>query len=106
MSLPIYNPPPMEELKKEVERIAKLARLRLEAGEHEKLGKQFSELIQHFAKIQELDTEGVAPTSYPFARRNVLREDRESPAPSSEENLRNAPERHEDFYKVPTVIEG
>lgn len=96
----------MKDSKAEVEKIARLARLELAPGEHEKFARQFSSLLDHFSKIQELRTEGIEPMVYPFEARNVFREDREGEACDPEGLLRNAPERHEGFYKVPKVIEG
>ncbi len=99
----------MKDPQKEVLRIAALARLRLEASDVEKISKQFSSLIEHFEKIQALDTKGVEPLVYPFETANVLRADQERNAENNidkEALLRNAPERIADFYKVPKVIEG
>lgn len=96
----------MEDPQKLVEKVAQLARLQLAPGEHEKFSKQFSGLLENFAKLQKLDTSGVEPTVYPFDLRNVLRHDEPARACEKEELLRNAPARHEDFYKVPKVIEG
>lgn len=96
----------MEDLKKLVEKVAQLARLQLAPGEHEKFAKQFAGLLENFAKLQKLDTTGVEPMVYPFDLRNVLRHDEPSSSVAKEDLLRNAPERQEDFYKVPKVIEG
>ena len=89
-----------------IEHVAKLARLQFEEKELEGFISQLNEILDYVAKIEKLDTTGVAPTSHLFFERTPMREDkvRETPAPV-DEILKNAPQREDNFYVVPRVIE-
>ena len=89
----------------DVEHIAHLARLCLTAGEKEKFGAQLNSILTYVEKLNELDTAGVEPTSHVLALSDVMREDRVSASLSREEALMNAPDRNDDFYRVPKIIE-
>ncbi|MCL4475269.1 MAG: Asp-tRNA(Asn)/Glu-tRNA(Gln) amidotransferase subunit GatC [Nitrospirae bacterium] len=92
-------------MKIDVEHIAHLARLRLSEEEKEKFGVQLSSILTYVEKLNELDTSGVEPTSHVLAIGNVMREDALRPSLSTDEALRNAPDRADDFYRVPKIIE-
>ena len=49
--------------RKEVEHIAMLARLKLSEEEIERYRKQLSSILEHFARLQTLDTTEVPPLS-------------------------------------------
>lgn len=55
--------------------IAKLANIPLLPGEEEQLLKQFTETLKAVEVINELDTEGIEPTSQVTGLLNVLRPD-------------------------------
>jgi len=88
-----------------VEHIAHLARLRLSEEEKEKFGAQLSSILTYVEKLNELDTSGVEPTSHVLAMGNVMREDALKPSLPTDEALLNAPDRADDFYRVPKIIE-
>lgn len=92
-------------MKIDVKHIAHLARLRLSEEEKEKFGVQLSSILTYVEKLNELDTSGVEPTSHVLAIGNVMREDALRPSLSTDEALRNAPDRADDFYRVPKIIE-
>jgi aspartyl/glutamyl-tRNA(Asn/Gln) amidotransferase C subunit len=58
------------------------------------------------ASLEELDTEKVEPMSHVLEVHNVWREDEEAPFPDPERILSNAPDREDDFLKVPKILEG
>jgi len=89
----------------DVEHIAHLARLRLAPEEKAKFGAQLDSILTYVEKLNELDTAGVEPTSHVLALSDVMREDRVSASLSREEALMNAPDRNDDFYRVPKIIE-
>ncbi|MCK4262278.1 Asp-tRNA(Asn)/Glu-tRNA(Gln) amidotransferase subunit GatC [bacterium] len=91
--------------KKDVEHVAKLARLRLAEEEKEKFGKQLSEILEYVKKLNELDTEKVEPTSHVVPLKNVMREDEVRPSLPVEDVLRNAPVREGKYFKVPKIIQ-
>ena len=61
--------------KKEVEHIAKLARISLVQKEIEKFQKELSSILDYVEKLKEVDIEGITPTSHSIAIENVMRED-------------------------------
>ncbi|QQE74967.1 Asp-tRNA(Asn)/Glu-tRNA(Gln) amidotransferase subunit GatC [Brevibacillus composti] len=91
--------------RKEVEHVADLARLQLTEEEAERYTKDLNAILQFAAKLSELDTSHVAPTSHATDVKNVMREDANRPSLSNEEALKNAPEHDEGQFKVPAVFE-
>jgi len=91
--------------KKEVEYVARLARLRLTEEEKEKYTKQLGDILKYIDKLKELDTDKVEPTSHVLGLSNVFREDRVKPSLQQEEILANAPEVEASHFKVKKVIE-
>lgn len=89
---------------KDVEHVAKLARLEFSQEEIEKFTRQFNEILKHMEKLNELDTSNVEPLSHVIELNNVFREDKVQPSYPQEEMLKNAPSRTEKFFKVPKVI--
>lgn len=91
--------------KKDVEYIAKLARLKLSEKEKEKFAKQLDQILKYVDKLNELDTEKVKPTSHVLPLKNVFRKDKVGKSLGVEKVLGNAPEKARGFFKVPKVIE-
>lgn len=90
---------------KEVEYIARLANLEFSPEEKERFTHQLSQIIDYMGKLQQLDTEGVEPTSHIIPVSNVFREDRVRPSLPREESIKNAPDKGEGFVKVPKFLE-
>ena len=90
---------------KEVEHVARLARLELTAEEKERMRVQLDSILSYIDKLNELDTSAVEPTSHVLPMTNVFREDEVMPSLSQEEVLTNAPDRHEFFFRVPRILE-
>jgi aspartyl-tRNA(Asn)/glutamyl-tRNA(Gln) amidotransferase subunit C len=59
----------------EVLHVARLARLRIDEGEVESMARELSGVLDHIAKIAELDLEEVAPTSHVVEVTGRLRPD-------------------------------
>ena len=91
--------------KEEVLHIGMLARLALSDEEVEMFAAQLDAILSYIAKLNELDTTGVPPTTHVLAEGTVWREDVMRPSLPVDEVLANAPERGADAYKVPRVIE-
>ncbi|HEX9758631.1 MAG TPA: Asp-tRNA(Asn)/Glu-tRNA(Gln) amidotransferase subunit GatC [Nitrospiria bacterium] len=91
--------------KKEVEHVAKLARLVFSEKEKELFGQQLSSILTYIEKLNELDTSNVEPTTHVVPLHNVFREDEVRPSLSAESALSNAPEKTDGFYRVPKIIE-
>ena len=91
--------------KKEVEHIAKLARLEFTGDEFEHLTGQLSAILNYVSKLNELNTENVEPTSHVIDLKNCFKEDMVKESLPGETALKNAPEQEIGFYKVPKIIE-
>jgi len=92
--------------KVDVEYIANLARMRLDAKEVKKFSGQMGDIISYIEKLNECDTSGTGPTTHPLPLANVFREDKVKESLPIDKVLANAPSRKESFFKVPKVIEG
>lgn len=90
---------------KDVEHVAKLARLALTDEEKETFTEQLNAILKYAEKLNELDTEGVEPTTHVLPVRNVMREDVTRPSWPLEETLKNAPEEEDGQFRVPAVLE-
>ena len=83
-----------------VRHVARLARLRLEPDEQERMRDELSVILDHVERIQSLDLDGIPPTTHVVELQNVLREDEARPGLSQEEALREAPEVVEEKFAV------
>jgi len=90
--------------RKEVLHVAELARLSLGAEEVEVFTRQLNDILAYVEKLQELDTEGVAPLAHVIPVFNAFREDEVKEGLPGEEALANAPAREEGSFLVPRVI--
>jgi aspartyl-tRNA(Asn)/glutamyl-tRNA(Gln) amidotransferase subunit C len=88
----------------EVERIADLARLTLSEEEAERMTGELERILDYVQALQQLDTEGVPPTSHAVPLATPFREDAPRPGLDPEGALRNAPERDGWAFVVPKVI--
>ena len=61
--------------KDEVKRVAKLARLGITDAEAEQAASDLAGVLEHFSKIQHVDTEGVPMATDTSGVKNVARED-------------------------------
>lgn len=91
--------------KKEVEHIARLARLELQEEEKEKYILQLNQILEHFQKLNELDTESVQPTSHIVQINNIFKEDKIESSLPLEDVLSNASKKEDECFLVPKVIE-
>jgi len=90
---------------KDVEHIAKLAKLNFSEEEKAKFTDQFNQILSFMEKLNELDTADVEPLSHVIELQNVLRSDEVRTSLTTELALQNAPSKNERFFKVPKVID-
>ncbi|MBN2982636.1 MULTISPECIES: Asp-tRNA(Asn)/Glu-tRNA(Gln) amidotransferase subunit GatC [Cohnella] len=90
---------------KDVEHVANLARLTLTDEEKEQFAGQLSAILKYAEKLNELDTDGIEPTSHVLPLYNVMREDEVAPSLPIEKVMANAPEEEDGQFKVPSVLE-
>ena len=90
--------------KKTVEHVAKLARIDLTKEEVEKFSKEFSDILDLFSSLKQVDTKNVEPSFHPVELKNVLREDEPGKCLSQEETLANAEQKEDEFFKGPRSV--
>jgi aspartyl-tRNA(Asn)/glutamyl-tRNA(Gln) amidotransferase subunit C len=88
-----------------VEYVAHLGRLDLDPDEVELYTQQVDSILEYMDQLNELDTEGIEPTSHPMPVVCVLRDDIAKDSLSVDASTQNAPEKRGSFFKVPPIIE-
>jgi len=92
--------------REQVLHVARLARLKLTDDEVERMTGELSSILGHIDKINELDLEGVPPTSHVVEVANALRPDVPRPCLPREVALASAPQRTEEGFVVPSPQAG
>ena len=90
---------------REVEHVARLARLALSSAEKERMRSQLDVILGYVAKLDEVDTTGVPPTAHVLPLVNVMREDEVRPSYQAEAMLANAPDPDGEQFRVPKILE-
>lgn len=88
---------------KDVEHVAKLARLELTEEEKEKFTSQLGDVLKYVEQMNEVDTSDVEPMSHAIDFVNVMREDEVKYEQTKEELMKNAPDAEDGFFKVPKI---
>ncbi|CDO04264.1 aspartyl/glutamyl-tRNA(Asn/Gln) amidotransferase subunit C [Oceanobacillus picturae] len=91
--------------KDQVKHVAHLARLAVTDEEVDKFTEQLSSIITYAEQLNELDTDGVEPTTHVLDLKNVLRKDEPKEWITQEEALKNAPDKKDGHYRVPSILE-
>jgi aspartyl-tRNA(Asn)/glutamyl-tRNA(Gln) amidotransferase subunit C len=91
--------------RKEVEQIARLARLDLEEAEIERLTSELSAILDYMERIRKLDTGDAGPMTHAVPLDLRLREDRPERPLDVESALGAAPDIHRDCFRVPHIIQ-
>jgi len=94
----------MKITREEVEHVARLARLEMQPKEIERITAQLDTILQYAAKLDELDTEGVAVTTHSQDVCNAFREDEVRASLDREQALANGPRQNGESFIVPRVI--
>ncbi len=91
--------------RQEVEHVARLAHIQLQPDEIDLLASQLSTVVDHVARLEELDLAGVEPTSHAVALSDVMRDDETAPSWPVEAVLANAPHRQQNYFQVQAVLD-
>ena len=86
----------------EVLHVARLARLALSEDEIEPMARELSAVLEHVARIGELDLDDVAPTFHVVEVTGALRPDEPRPSLPREIALAQAPAVSDDGFLVPS----
>lgn len=96
----------MSEITKEqVKHVANLARLAITDEEVERMTKQLADIINYAELLNELDTDGVEPTTHVLDLKNVMRKDEPREWIKKEDALKNAPDQQDGQFRVPSILE-
>jgi aspartyl-tRNA(Asn)/glutamyl-tRNA(Gln) amidotransferase subunit C len=90
--------------RKEVAHVAKLARLAVPEADLPKLADDLAKIVRYVEQIQALSLEGVPPLSHGGDASDVFRDDTPRPGLSRDDALANAPDRTEQYFRVPKVV--
>ena len=86
-------------------KIAKLTRLRLNDQELDELSVQLSSILEWVEQLNEVNTDNVEPLSNISNSELPLRKDEHINKNKSKDVLLNAPEKLENYFVVPKVVE-
>jgi aspartyl-tRNA(Asn)/glutamyl-tRNA(Gln) amidotransferase subunit C len=89
----------------DVERVARLARLELNAEEKDLFARQLAGILSYAEQIQRIPTDGIEPTSH-AGETATLRDDEVRPSLPRDASLAEAPDGdvRAGFFKVPRVL--
>jgi aspartyl-tRNA(Asn)/glutamyl-tRNA(Gln) amidotransferase subunit C len=89
----------------QVEKIAHLARLGIDADDVPDYAHNLSAILAFVEQLNRVDTSGVEPLAHPLEATQRLRTDIVTETDEREKFLRNAPLTEDGLYLVPRVIE-
>jgi len=89
----------------DVAKIAQLARLAVEPGESETLGRELSNILDLVAQMDAVDTAAVTPMAHPLEMAQRLRADQVTEDNQRERYQAQAPAVENGLFLVPKVIE-
>ena len=87
-----------------VKRVAANARLKLKEEEVKKFAAEMKEILANFAKLAEVNTDGVEPSFHPIPVKNVAREDKPGKCLNREEALALTPHKKDGYFRGPKVL--
>ena len=85
--------------------IANLIRLKVNDDDAKVLSQQFSQIIEYFQLLTDIDTNEIRPSNENGPMKNIFREDVIQPSMSRDEFLKNTPQHQGNFVKVPRVFD-
>ena len=88
-----------------VKHIAKLARISLDEKKINSLSKDLSSIMKFIEKLNELNTEKIIPLTSIINASLQSRKDEVLDGKIRDQILKNSPEKNEEFFVVPKVIE-
>ena len=90
--------------RKDVDLVARLARLELAEDEQELFARQLADILAYANHVQEVDTRGVPPTAHALVAEIPLREDEARASLPREAAQAAAPLAAHGLFKVPRVL--
>ena len=90
---------------KMVEGVAHLARLDINSSQTKEMVGEMNKILGWMEKLNEVNTDDVAPLIHMSSELNVLRTDEVDNVLEHEKALKNAPKKDSNYFRVPKVIE-
>ena len=91
--------------KNQVKKVAKLSRISLDNKQIDSLSKDLDSIITFVEKLNELDTDKIKTLNSVTNKKLETRNDIVDDGKIKKEILKNSPEKNEDFFIVPKVVE-
>ena len=88
-----------------INKIAKLARIKLSEEEAEDLLKDMNSILDWVEQLNEVNTDSIEPLANISSSILPLRKDESKDVNSSDEILQNSPDKLEGYFAVPKVVE-
>ena len=84
--------------------VAKLAHLSFDDEQAQDMAGKLGSILEYMQQLNGIDTTGVELTTHVLPISNVFREDIPGEQLSNEEALSNAPEREDNYFRVPRIL--
>ena len=94
----------MEITKKDILKVANLARLELSENEVNSMTEQVGKILSYVEKLNELDTNDIEPTTHAISINNAFREDEVKQSLPQQKALQNGPLQNGEAFVVPKII--
>ena len=91
--------------KNQVKKVAKLSRISLDEKKLESLSKDLSSILNFVEELNKLDTHKIEPLTSIIDKTLEPRSDKIDDGKIKDQILKNSPEKNEEFFIVPKVIE-
>ena len=88
-----------------INKIAKLARIKLSEDESKDLLKDMNSILDWVEQLNEVDTDKIEPLTNISSSKLPKRKDEAKDINSSDEILKNSPDKIEGYFAVPKVVE-
>ena len=95
----------MKVTREDVENVALLSRLSIKDEDMDKNISELNDFLEYVDRLQQVDTENVAPTAHVLPVQNVFREDVVTNGDDRDEILANAPAKKDGAFMVPKTVE-
>ena len=91
--------------KNQVKKVAKLSRISLDDSKLESLSKDLVSILNFVEQLNKLDTNEIKPLTSIIDKSLDARDDTVSDGQIKDQILKNSPEKNEDFFIVPKVVD-
>ena len=88
-----------------VRKVGKLAKIKIKESEEKKLIDELNNILGWVDELKKVDTEGVEPMLSVYNESMNMREDKSDSKFSNDLITKNSPEKNDDFFVVPKVVE-